>query len=79
MLRAIKVRKSNYTTDGKFLVAKCEVGGNLGVSLSWDCHELGVTPNLEFLFSFGMSFSWACLDDIYSSEGAQTKQKNIEE
>jgi hypothetical protein len=33
--------------EGKFLVVKIEFGGNFGMSLEGDCHEVEVTPNLE--------------------------------
>ena len=40
--------------EGKFLVAKFEFGGSFAMSLEGDCHELEVTPNLEFLVTFGI-------------------------
>jgi hypothetical protein len=41
--------------EGKFLVTKFEFGYSLCMSLEGDCHEVEVTPNLEFLVTFGMS------------------------
>jgi hypothetical protein len=41
--------------DRKFLVTKIEFGGIFGMSLEGACHEVEVTPNLELLFTFGMS------------------------
>ena len=69
--------------EGKFLVTKYEFGGNFGMSLSWDCHEVEVTPNLEFLVTFGMSLVWVCHElvgnDIKNLEGAKAKLKNLAE
>jgi hypothetical protein len=35
-----------------FLIKKVELGGSFGMSLEGDCHEVEVTPNLEFLVTF---------------------------
>ena len=43
--------------EGKFLVTKYEFRGNFVMSLSLDCLEVEVTPNLELLVTFGMSLS----------------------
>jgi hypothetical protein len=34
--------------EGKFLIAEFEFGESLGNPLEGDCHELEVTPNLDF-------------------------------
>jgi hypothetical protein len=47
-------------SEGKFLGTKFEFGGSFGMSLEGDCHELEVTPNLEWLISFGMSLEGVC-------------------
>jgi hypothetical protein len=43
------------SSTGKFLITKFEFGGNFGISLEGDWHEVEVTPNLELLVDFGMS------------------------
>jgi hypothetical protein len=48
------------TPEGKFLVTKFEFGGSFGLSLEGDCREVEVTPNLELLITFGMSFMGVC-------------------
>jgi hypothetical protein len=42
--------------EGKFLATKFEFGASFGMSLEGDCHELEVTPNLELLVTFGVSW-----------------------
>jgi hypothetical protein len=41
-------------TEGKFLGTKFEFGGSFGMSLEGDSNKLEVTPNLEFLITFGV-------------------------
>jgi hypothetical protein len=45
---------------GQILVTKFEFGGNFGMSLVGDCHEVEETANLELLVSFGMSVEGVC-------------------
>ncbi len=40
---------AHSVTEGKFLVTKFEFVGSFGMSFKGDCHEVEVTPNLEFL------------------------------
>jgi hypothetical protein len=37
-------------------ISKSELGRDLGMNLEGDCHEVEVTPNLELLVTFEMSF-----------------------
>jgi hypothetical protein len=46
--------------EGKFLVTKFDFSWSFGMSLKGDCHEVEVTPNLEFLVTFGMSLEGVC-------------------
>jgi hypothetical protein len=48
------------SSEGKFLVAKCDFRGSFGMSMEGDCHEIKVTPNLELLVTFGMSLEGVC-------------------
>jgi hypothetical protein len=50
----------NFSLEGKFLVTKCEFRGSFGMSLKGDCNEVEVTPNLEFLVTFGMTLAGIC-------------------
>jgi hypothetical protein len=50
----------NMSPTGKFLVTKFEFGGSFGMSLEGDCHEVGVTFNLELLVTFGVSLKGVC-------------------
>jgi hypothetical protein len=45
--------------QGKFLVTKFEFGGSFG--MEGECHEVEVTPSLEFLVTFGTSLEGVCL------------------
>ncbi len=47
-------------SECKFLVAKFEFGGSFSVSLEGDCYKVEVTPNLELLVNFGMSWEGVC-------------------
>jgi hypothetical protein len=50
---------------GKYLVVKIEFGGSFGMSLEGDCHEVEVTPNLEYLVTFGVSLEGVC-NELYT-------------
>jgi hypothetical protein len=51
-----------YLTEGK------GVWKESGLSLTGDCHEVQVTPKLEFLATFGMSMEGACHDFTSNSQ-----------
>ena len=46
------------------------------MSLSWDCHDVEVTPNFEFLVTFIMRLVWVGHElvgnDIKNLEGAKS-------
>jgi hypothetical protein len=43
-------------TEGEFLVTKFEFAERFSMSLEGDCHEVKVTPNLEFFSHFWYEF-----------------------
>ena len=73
-------RAHKLWSEGKCLVTKFEFWYEFVMSLSWDCHELEVTPNLKFLVNFGLSLQWICHelvgDDIsHDNLGTNSKKR----
>jgi hypothetical protein len=54
------MEKMAGTSEGKFAVTKFEFGKSFGISLEGDCYEIEVTPNLELIVPFGVSFKGVC-------------------
>jgi hypothetical protein len=50
------------SSEGKFLVIKIDFGDSFGFSLEGDCHEVEVTPNLEFSVTFCMCLEEDCYE-----------------
>ncbi len=57
-----KMTKYYFCPASNFLVPKFEFGGDFGISLEGDYHEVEVTPNLELLVTFGMSLEGVCYE-----------------
>jgi hypothetical protein len=55
-----------YSSEGKFLFTTFEFGGSFRMSLEGDCHQVEVTPNLELLITFGISWRECVMSFIHN-------------